>query len=83
MSGAFPKVVVFTTPTCSYCTKAKSYLRSQKVPFKDVDITKSDSAAKDMKRMTGQMGVPVVMIGGRPIVGFDKPKIDRALGLKR
>jgi glutaredoxin 3 len=82
MTGALPKVVVFTTPTCSYCTKVKSYLRSQKVPFKEVDISKNDSAAKDMKRMTGQMGVPVVMIKNRPIVGFDKAKIDRALGLK-
>lgn len=82
MTGAFPKVVVFTTPTCGYCTKVKSYLRAQKVPFKAVDVSKNDAAARDMKRMTGQTGVPVVLIKNRPIVGFDKPKIDRALGLK-
>ena len=40
-------------------------------------------AAKDMQRMTGQMGVPVILIGSnRPIVGFDKNSIDRLLGLR-
>lgn len=40
-------------------------------------------AAKDVVRMTGQMSVPVLLISGAKITGFDKTRIDRLLGLKR
>jgi len=36
----------------------------------------------DMVRRTKQTGVPVVLIDNRPIVGFNKPMIDRLLGIK-
>lgn len=75
------RVLVFTTPTCSWCTRVKSYLAQRRVPFREVDVSRDSSAARDLVRRTGQMGVPVVEIDGRPIVGFDKPKIDRLLGL--
>ena len=75
------RVLVFTTPTCSWCTKVKAYLVRRRVPFREVDITRDASAARDLVRRTGQTGVPVVEIDGRPVVGFDKAKIDRLLGL--
>jgi glutaredoxin 3 len=77
----YPRVVVFTTPTCTYCRAAKKYFREQGVPFKDVDVSRDSSAARDMVRRSGQQGVPVIDIGGKIIVGFDRPKIDRLLGL--
>jgi len=76
------RVLVFTTPTCSWCTRVKAYLRQQHVSFREIDVTKDEKAARDLVRRTGQMGVPVVEIDGRPVVGFDKPQIDRLLGLK-
>lgn len=76
------RVIVFTTPTCPWCTRAKSYLRSRGVRFREVDVARDQAAARDLVRRTGQMGVPVVEIDGRPIVGFDQAKIDQALGLK-
>ena len=77
-----PRVVVFTTPTCSWCRRTKQYFREQHVRFKEVDVSRDARAAKDMQRMTGQMGVPVILIGSKPIVGFDRPQIDHLLGLK-
>jgi len=76
-----PRVIVFSTPTCRFCVSAKKYFREQGIKFRDVDISKDQAAAKDMQRRSGQMGVPVIDIGGRVIVGFDRPKIDRLLGL--
>lgn len=76
------KVIIFTTPTCSYCNVAKRYFKEQNIRFKDIDITRNPAAATDMQKRTGQMGVPVILINNRPIVGFDKPKINRLLGLK-
>ncbi len=77
-----PKVIVFSTPTCSYCNAAKSYFRQKGVKFKDVDVSRDAAAARDMVRRSGQQGVPVIDIGGKVIVGFDRPKINRLLSLK-
>lgn len=80
MSGTH-RVLVFTTPTCPWCQRAKSYLRSKSVPFKEVDVSRDQQAARDLVRRTGQMGVPVIEIDGRPVVGFDQRQVDRLLGL--
>ncbi len=81
-SGGAHRVIVFSTPTCPWCNRAKSYLRSRGVPFRDVDVSRDAAAARDLVRRTGQMGVPVIEIDGRPIVGFDQRRIDTALGLQ-
>ncbi len=75
------RVLVFTTPTCSWCQRLKAYLRERHVQFREIDVSRDATAARDLVRRTGQMGVPVIEIDGRPIVGFDKPQIDRLLGL--
>ena len=76
------KVIIFTTPTCSFCRAAKQYLKQKKIRFREVDVSKDQRAAKDMVRKTGQQGVPVILINNRPIVGFDKNKINRFLGIR-
>jgi|UniRef100_A0A7C4KGP0 glutaredoxin 3 len=76
-----PRVIVFTTPTCTYCNATKRYLREKGIRFKEVDVSRDPAAARDMVRRSGQMGVPVLDIGGKIVVGFDRPKIDRFLGL--
>ena len=76
------RVILFTTPTCSFCTSAKMYLRQNKIRFKEVDVSRDTVAAKDMQRRSRQSGVPVLDIGGKIIVGFDRPKIDTLLGLR-
>jgi len=77
-----PKVIVFTTPTCSWCRVVKQHLKKHNIRFKEIDITKDEHAARDMVRRTGQQGVPVTLINNRPIVGFDKEKINRLLNIK-
>jgi len=82
-SGTRPhRVIVFSTPTCPWCNRAKSYLRGRGIQFRDVDVSRDPAAARDLVRRTGQMGVPVIEIDGRPIVGFDQARIDAALGLR-
>jgi glutaredoxin-like YruB-family protein len=76
------RVLVFTTPTCPWCQRAKGYLRHRGVAFKEIDVTRDPKAAADLVRRTGRIGVPVIEIDGRPVVGFDQAQIDRLLGLK-
>lgn len=77
-----PTVVVFTTPTCSWCRVVKRHLKKHQIRFKEIDISKDQRAARDMVRRTGQQGVPVTLIQNRPIVGFDKQQINRLLNIK-
>lgn len=79
---AAPKIILFTTPTCSYCTLAKRYFNEQRIRFKEVDVSRNKDAAMDLQKRTGQMGVPVILINNKPIVGFDKSKINKILGLR-
>ncbi len=76
------KVIIFTTPTCPWCRAAKQYFVQKKVKFTEVDVTKNQGAVKDLIRLTGQTGVPVILIDNKPVVGFDRAKIDKLLGLK-
>lgn len=75
------RVIVFSTPTCTYCNRAKHYFRQQGVRFRDVDVSKDPAAARDMVRRSGQQGVPVIDINGKIVVGFNKPEIDKLLEL--
>ncbi|MGC9512050.1 MAG: glutaredoxin family protein [Fidelibacterota bacterium] len=76
------RVIIFTTPTCTYCKQVKRYLIEKKIRFKEVDVSRNTKAAQDMMRKSGQQGVPQLWINNRPIVGFDRPKIDKMLNLK-
>ncbi len=75
------KVIVFSTPTCPWCVKLKDYLKKNEIRYTDLDVSKNQSAARDMMHKTGQQGVPQMWVNGQPVVGFDKSKIDRLLGI--
>ena len=73
------KVKVYSTPMCPYCTMAKDFLRQKGVEFEDIDVSKDHDAAHEMIEKSGQMGVPVLDINGRIIVGFNREAIEQAL----
>jgi glutaredoxin-like YruB-family protein len=72
-------VVVYSTPSCPYCKMAKDFLLKHNIPFKDINVAVDRIAALEMIRKSGQMGVPVIDIDGKIIVGFDKEEIKKAL----
>ncbi len=76
------RVLLFSTSTCSWCRRAKRYLKERRVPFKEINIERDPDAAREIVRKTGQTGVPVIKIGNRWIVGFDREKIDKELARK-
>ncbi|MDD5654919.1 MAG: glutaredoxin domain-containing protein [Candidatus Omnitrophica bacterium] len=76
------KVKIYSTPTCPYCVRAKQFLKDSSVDFEDIDVSSDSNMADEMVKKSGQMGVPVLDIEGRIIVGFDRDKIKNALGLQ-
>lgn len=75
------KVKVYSTPTCPYCVRAKDFLKANNVIFENIDVSASPEKADEMVNVSGQMGVPVIIVENEIIVGFDKDKIKRALGI--
>lgn len=74
-------VVVYSTPTCPWCHRVKQFLQERNILFHDFDVSQNQEKAEEMVQKSGQMGVPVVDIGGEIIVGFDKERIEEALDL--
>jgi glutaredoxin 3 len=73
------EVVVYTTPTCGYCHQVKQYLAGRGIPYKEVDVAADPRAAAEMVNLSGQRGVPVVLIDGQVVVGFNQPRIEQLL----
>ncbi len=73
------KVKVYSTPTCPYCKQAKAFLKEKKVDFEDIDVSTDEAAGKEMVEKSGQMGVPVIDIDGKMLVGFEQEKIEELL----
>jgi len=72
-------VTIYTTPTCGYCRVAKDWFRSNHVPFTEYDVSVDRRKAEEMVRKSGQMGVPVIDVHGKVIVGFNRSAIEQAL----
>ena len=78
-------VTIYSTQTCGYCRAAKDFMTSQGVAFEDVDVGVDQAKAREMIEKSGQMGVPVIVVGSGAdeelIVGFDQNRLATALGL--
>jgi glutaredoxin-like YruB-family protein len=77
-----PEVKVYSTPTCPYCIRLKEYLKQKNINFQNIDVTSDKTSLGEMVKLTGQMGVPVAVIDGNVVMGFDRAKIDSLLGVK-
>lgn len=75
------EVVIYTTPTCPYCKGAKEFLSQKGVFYTEKDVSTNAAARDEMVALTGRNAVPVIVIDGEPIVGFNAPRIEEKLGL--
>jgi len=75
------RVKVYSTSACPYCAMVKAFLKEKNILFEDVDVGTNPEAVKEMIEKSGQMGVPVIDIEGKIILGFNKEAISRELGI--
>ncbi len=76
------RIVVYTSDGCPWCQKAKEYLKGLKISFREVNVSRNPSEADRLVKRTGQMGTPQLDINGSYVVGFDKNRIDKLLGIR-
>ncbi len=72
-------VRIYTTPTCGYCQMAKRFLAEHGVSYEEIDVSRDPVAAEEMGRLTGQMGVPVIVVDGEVVLGFDRARLEYLL----
>ena len=72
-------MVIYSTPTCPYCKRAKGYLSQKGIPYTDINVAENRDAAKEMIQKSGQMAVPVIIINGEVVVGFNQTLLDKVL----
>ena len=74
-------VMVYRTQSCPYCHMVEEFLKENKIKYKSIDVGRDQKAAQEMIQKSGQMGVPVIDINGKIIVGFDKTALRKTLGI--
>ena len=74
-------VTIFSTPSCHFCHMAKDFFKEKNIAYTEHDVASDIEQRKIMIEKSGQMGVPVILIGNDLIIGFNKPKISQLLGL--
>jgi len=74
-------VKIYTLPTCAYCNLAKRLFARHGVVYEEIDVLGDVVVHEEIRRKTGQLGVPVIEIEEEVFVGFDEKAIEKALGL--
>ncbi len=74
-------VTIYSTPSCHFCHAAKDFFTEHHVAFTDLDVAADAMKRQEMIEKTGQMGVPVIIVGEEIIVGFDEPRLRTALSI--
>ena len=72
-------VKIYSTSACPYCNMAKQFLSSKGISYENVDVSSDPSKAEEMVKLSGQTGVPVIVIDGNVITGFDQAKIEELI----
>jgi len=77
------KIKVYSTPICPWCKVAKDFFTSHNIDFEDIDVSIDQKAAEEMIKKSGQMGVPVIEIDDKIVIGFNKPILEEILGINK
>jgi glutaredoxin 3 len=73
-----PKVTLYTKRSCPFCVRAKRLLDGKGVPYEEIDVEANDDLRVWLAERTGQLTVPQVFAGDRPLGGFtDVDALDR------
>lgn len=75
-------VTIYSTPTCHFCQMAKDFFAEKGIQYTGYDVAADAAKREEMINLTGQLGVPVIVIGDEIMVGFDRAKVAAKLGIE-
>lgn len=74
-------VTIYSTPTCHFCAMTKEFFKSHNIPYTEHNVGSDLEKRKEMIDKTHQMGVPVIDIDGKILIGYDEKALVSALGI--
>ena len=77
-----PVIKIYSTPSCVYCKMAKSFFKDHNFEYSEVNVAADVEARNEMVQKSGQLGVPVIDIDGKIVVGFDESQMAELLNVK-
>lgn len=72
-------VKIYSTPSCGYCKMAKQYFQDNDIAFEEYNVAEDAAKREEMVQMTGQMGVPVIQVKDKVLIGFDQSALEEML----
>ena len=76
------KVRVFSTPGCDLCERTRRFLTEKGVDFDYIDVTLDRDSLQEMRQLSrGARSAPVVSVGDKVLLGFNKEELEKAIGL--
>lgn len=83
-----PKIEIYSTDYCPYCSAAKALLQSKGVPFTEINVENDAAKRAWLTEVTGQYTVPQIFIDDKSYGGFEdineldcQGQLDALLGL--
>ncbi len=70
------RIVLYSSANCPHCRRAKAFLKREGIAFREMDVGSNARARKELEHI-GARGVPVLMIGGERLDGFDEKRFWR------
>jgi glutaredoxin 3 len=79
------QAIIYTTPVCPYCVRAKALLDKVGIPYQEIDVSSNEGLRQEMINLSGgRTTVPQIFIDGGHIGGCDDLyALHRAGGLKK
>jgi len=66
-----PKVTMYSTGWCPYCTRARELLKKKGVDLEEIDVDARPEARTEMTARTGRRTVPQIFVGATHVGGCD------------
>lgn len=63
------------------CRRAKEFLSSNGIPYEDINVAENAEAREELIRRTEQLTVPLIIVDEEIVIGFDRGRLQRLLGL--
>lgn len=73
------KVIIYTTSWCPFCELTKEFLKEKGIEYEEKNVENDPQAREEMIQKSGQLGVPVIDIEGKIIIGYSPEEIEEAL----
>lgn len=70
-------IVMYSTAWCPYCAKARAYFKRTNTAYVEHDIERSADAHAEFRRLGGR-GVPLILVGGEKLRGFNELAFESA-----